>query len=47
MLVAGKPTVREAQSPSEGRMTWEANAGGRKATGNRDAMAGPPPVVFG
>ena len=33
--VAGQPTVRKAQSPSEGRMTWEANAGGRKATGNR------------
>ena len=33
--VAGKPTARKAQSPSEGRMTWEANAGGRKATGNR------------
>src|SRR4051812_48888551 len=33
--VAGKPTVRKAQSPSEDRMTWEANAGGRKATGRR------------
>jgi len=33
--VAGQPTARKAQSPSEGRLTWEANAGGRKATGNR------------
>src|SRR6266849_6699334 len=33
--VSGKPTARKAQSPREGRMTWEANAGGRKATGNR------------
>ena len=30
-----KPTAKKAQSPSKGRMTWEANAGGRKATGNR------------
>lgn len=43
--VAGQPTARKAQLPSGGRMTWEANAGGRKATGNRDSVAGPPPVV--
>jgi len=32
---AGKPTVRKAQVLSGNRMTREANAGGRKATGNR------------
>ena len=37
---AGEPTAREAQSPSGGRMSWEANAGGRKATGNRGGVAG-------
>jgi len=35
-VVTGKPTVRKAQLPSGNRMTREANAGGRKATGNRD-----------
>jgi hypothetical protein len=38
---AGQPTVRKAQFPGGNRMTREANAGGRKAAGNRDAMAGP------
>lgn len=33
----GKPTVREAQLPGGRRMVREANAGGRKATGNRDS----------
>ena len=37
----GQPTARKAQSPSGGRMTREANAGGRKATGNRDAHGRP------
>jgi hypothetical protein len=32
----GKPTVRKAQFPGGNRMTREANAGGRKAAGNRD-----------
>ncbi len=41
----GKPTVRKAQSPGGKRMVQEANAGGRKATGNRDRWPAPPPVV--
>jgi len=39
--VPGKPTVRKAQVPGGNRMTREANAGGRKAAGNRDEVAGP------
>ena len=35
-MVGGKPTVRRAQLPGGNRMTREANAGGRKAAGNRD-----------
>lgn len=42
---AGKPTARKVQSPSEGRMTWEANVGGRKAAGNRGRWLAPRPVV--
>src|SRR6266568_5721402 len=38
---AGKPTVREAESPSGRRKAREANAGGRKAAGNREPDAGP------
>jgi hypothetical protein len=37
----GKPTVRKAQLPSGNRMTREANAGGRKAAGNRDIKGWP------
>jgi hypothetical protein len=33
---SGKPTVRKAQFLSGRRRIREANAGGRKATGNRD-----------
>ena len=33
---AGRPTVRKAELPSGRRMTQEANADGRKATGNRE-----------
>ena len=40
-VLAGKPTVRRAQLPRRESDDREANAGGRKATGNRDAMAGP------
>jgi hypothetical protein len=40
-LRPGQPTARKAQSPSGRRMTQDANAGGRKATGTRDDMAGP------
>jgi hypothetical protein len=39
--LAGKPTVRKAQSPGGNLMTEKRNAGSRKATGNRDMMAGP------
>ena len=42
-VVAGRPTVRKAQFPSGRRMTQEANAGGRKAAGNRAAGPAPPP----
>ena len=39
--VSGRPPVRNAQLPGGHRMTQEANAGGRKAAGNRDGEAGP------
>ena len=43
-MVAGRPTVREAQFPSGRRMTQQAKAGGRKAAGNRGvAEPAPPP----
>ena len=45
-FVAGKPTVRKAQLRSGKRMTREANAGDRKATGNPDIRPAPPPVVL-
>jgi hypothetical protein len=35
----GGLTVRKADVPSGGRMTREANAGSRKAAGNRDVVA--------
>lgn len=38
MTAGGKPTVRKAQLSGGNRMTREANAGGRKATGNRDEL---------
>jgi len=38
-VVVGGLTVRKAEVPSGRRMTREANAGSRKATGNRDSMA--------
>lgn len=37
-VVVGGPTVRKADVPSGRRMTREANAGSRKATGTRDSM---------
>jgi hypothetical protein len=40
MPAPGKPTARKAQSLSGGRKTQEANAGGRKAAGNRGTVAG-------
>jgi hypothetical protein len=36
LVAPGKPTVRKAQFPGGNRMTRQANAGGRKAAGNRD-----------
>src|SRR5690348_15271713 len=36
----GRPTARKAKIPDGNRMTQEANAGGRKATGNRGTTAG-------
>jgi hypothetical protein len=45
LVVVGGPTVRKVELPSGRRMTREANAGGRKATGNRDGMARLPLVV--
>ena len=39
-IPAGRPTVREAEFPSGRRKTREANAGGRKAAGNREPGAG-------
>lgn len=44
-VVVGGPTVRKAEVLSGGRMTREANAGGRKATESRDSMARLPLVV--
>jgi hypothetical protein len=41
LMAPGKPTVRKAQSPGGNRMTRQANAGSRKAAGNRDSVAGP------
>jgi hypothetical protein len=38
-VAVGGLTVRKAEVPSGRRMTREANAGSRKATGNRDSMA--------
>ena len=38
--VYGKPTARKARFSSGRRMASEANAGGRKETGNRDIMVG-------
>jgi hypothetical protein len=35
-MAIGMPTVRKAESLGGRRMTQEAKAGGRKATGNRD-----------
>ena len=40
VIGAGRPTVREAESPGGRRKTREANAGGRKAAGNREPGAG-------
>jgi hypothetical protein len=45
VVVIGGPTVRKAELPSGEGMTREANAGRRKATGNRDSMARLPLVV--
>ena len=39
------PTAMKAQLPSGKWMIREANAGGRKETGNRDKWLAPPPVV--
>jgi hypothetical protein len=41
----GRQTFEEAQFPSGRRKAREANAGGRKATGNRDRMLAPPPAA--
>ena len=41
VTVSGRPTVRRAQLPGGNRKAQEANAGGRKATGNRDVMIVP------
>jgi len=38
VMMAGRPTVRKAQLPSGRRKTQEANADGRKATGNREPV---------
>ena len=35
----GKPTARKAQLSSGRRKTQQANAGGRKAAGNREPLA--------
>jgi hypothetical protein len=40
-VASGQSTVRKTQLPGGHRMTREANAGGRKATGNRDMMVDP------
>jgi hypothetical protein len=42
-MMAGRPTVRKAQFPSGRRMTQEANADSRKATGNRQPHDPAPP----
>jgi hypothetical protein len=39
-MLLGRPTVREAELRSGCRMTREAKAGSRKATGNRASQAG-------
>jgi hypothetical protein len=44
-MMPGRPTARKAQLPSGHRMTQEANAGSRKATGNRDVWPAPPLAV--
>jgi hypothetical protein len=44
MVLPGKPTVREAQFLAGRRMAQEANAGGRKAAGNRGRVSAPPPA---
>lgn len=41
VMMAGRPTVRKAQVPSGRRRTQEANADGRKATGNREPVYRP------
>src|SRR4029077_428481 len=41
VMMAGGPTVRKAQLPSGRRMTQEANADGRTATGNRETVYRP------
>ncbi len=38
--VSGKPTARNAEPSGGNRMTREANAGSRKAAGNRNRMVG-------
>lgn len=45
VVVVGGLTVRKAEVPSGEGMTREANAGSRKATGNRDGMTRLPLVV--
>jgi hypothetical protein len=45
VAVVGGLTVREAEIPSGRRMTREANAGGRKATGNRGSRTSLPLVA--
>jgi hypothetical protein len=45
VVVVGGLTVRKADVPSGEGMTREANAGSRKATGNRDSMARLPLVA--
>ena len=43
VMMAGGPTVRKAQLSSGRRMTQEANADSRKATGNRQPHDSAPP----
>lgn len=45
LMLSGRPTARKAETPSGERMTREANAGGRKATGTRDRWSALPPAV--
>jgi hypothetical protein len=45
VVVRGRPIVRKAEFPGGNRKAQEANAGGRKATGNRDDKAVPPAAV--